>query len=76
MSVKSPISFDKELPPYNYMDKREQIVQEELDINRITCPVSNIHDPSILYTCSQAKINHIKEEKPKSLFTIHGEGDN
>lgn len=75
-SVKSPISFDKELPPYNYMDKREQIVQEELDINRITCPVSNIHDPSILYTCSQAKINHIKEEKPKSLFTIHGEGDN
>lgn len=71
--VKSPIIFDKELPPIDYMAKREQIVQEELDINRITCPVSNIYDPTILYTCSQAQINQEKDEKPKSLFNIISE---
>lgn len=54
----------------NYMEKREQIVQEELDINKIVCPIENIKDKSILYTCSQVKLDEIKEEKPVSLFTI------
>ena len=69
-NTKSPIVFDREVQPVDYMAKREQIVQEELDMNRITCPVTNIYDPSILYTCSQAKINQEKVETPKSLFTI------
>ena len=69
-NAKQAISFDREQPAYDYMSKREQIVQEELDINRIRCPVTNINDPTILYTCSQAQINQTKDDKPKSLFTI------
>lgn len=68
--LKPMVSFTKELEPIDYMKRREQIVQEELDMNKITCPVSNIYDPTILYTCSQAQINQEKEEEPKSLFTI------
>jgi hypothetical protein len=66
----SPISFTRELPPTDYMAMREKIIQEELDIKKITCPVRNISDPNILYTCSQAEINKLEKEKPKSLFTI------
>ena len=66
----SPISFTRELPPNDYMAMREKIIQEELDIKKITCPVKNILDPNILYTCSQAEINKLEKEKPKSLFTI------
>jgi hypothetical protein len=66
----SPISFTRELPPTDYMAMREKIIQEELDIKKITCPVRNISDPNILYTCSQAEINKLEKEKPKSLFKI------
>jgi hypothetical protein len=68
-NVDSPLTFNKEIP-IDYEANRERIVQEELDINRITCPIRNIHDSSILYTCSQAKLEEMKEEKPTSLFTI------
>ena len=67
--TQSPVNFTKPLE-VDYLAKREQIVQEELDINRIVCPVENIHDKSILYTCSQAILDGIKEEKPASLFTV------
>lgn len=68
-----PIEFEKEPEPINYSARREEIVQEEIDINRIICPIVNINDPSILYTCSQAIIDHENDEnekKPNSLFTI------
>ncbi len=67
--TQSPIIFSKPLE-VDYMAKREQIVQEELDINRIVCPVENIYDKSILYTCSQQILEEKKEEKIPSLFTI------
>ena len=67
--TQSPVNFTRPLE-VDYLAKREQIVQEELDINRIVCPVENIHDKSILYTCSQAILDGIKEEKPASLFTV------
>lgn len=65
----SPIVFDKE-EQIDYMAKRDKIVQEELDINRIICPIENINNPSILYTCSQAILDEEKKQKPKSIFTI------
>ena len=68
-----PIEFEKEPEPINYSARREEIVQEEIDIYRIICPIVNINDPSILYTCSQAIIDHENDEnekKPNSLFTI------
>ena len=52
------------------MAKRDKIVQEELDIQKIVCPISNINDPSILYTCSQTQLEKIEKEVPKSLFTL------
>ena len=67
--TQSPVNFTRPLE-VDYLAKREQIVQEELDINRIVCPVENIHDKTILYTCSQAILDGIKEEKPASLFTV------
>lgn len=66
----SPIIFTTPPQPVDYMAKREEIIQEELDINRIVCPVVNINDPNILYTCSQAIIDQEKNQVPKSIFTI------
>lgn len=68
----SPITFDKE-QQIDYMAKRDKIVQEELDINRIICPIENINNPAILYTCSQAILDEERKQKPKSIFTIRDE---
>lgn len=68
--VTSPVTFTRDLP-IDYMARRDQIVQEELEIRKITCPISNIKDPSILYTCSQTTLEKIENEPPlKSLFTL------
>lgn len=69
----TPITFTTPPPPPSYNGLRERIVQEELDFNRIECPVENIYDPNIVYTCSGAVINkQINEENDnrKNLFTI------
>lgn len=66
-----PVQFDHEEKAYDFMAAREKIVREELDINKIRCPVSNINDSSVLYTCSEVELNQIETEKPKSLFTIN-----
>ena len=65
------ITFDGPIPNRVFEDRRQQIVDEELDINKIKCPIVNINDPSIMYTCSAAKINTMEKEQQKSsLFTI------
>ena len=68
----SPVVFNDNSPRMNmqFYPNRDRIVQEELDINRVICPVENLKDPSITYTCSEAKLEQIQAEKPKSLFTI------
>lgn len=69
-NVENAITFDHQLPPKEYYKIRDQIVQEELEINRITCPVYNINDPNISYTYSN-RIEAKKNDEPiKSLFTI------
>lgn len=67
-----PVTFDNPPAPYEYYNLREQIVKEELELNRVTCPVENINDPSILYTCSaqQLEKNMINDQHAKSLFSI------
>lgn len=67
----NPLEFTGEIPKPSFYDIREQIVAEELDLNRITCPVFN-DDPSILYTCSEQIIEQNREEQKKqfNLFTI------
>jgi hypothetical protein len=67
-----PVTFDRNVnTDPSYMEQREKIVQEELDLNRIVCPVYNIYDPSILYTQSQQILEEESKEPTKSLFTIH-----
>lgn len=64
-----PITFTQETK-VDYMAKRDQIVQEELAIQKIVCPIENINDKSITYTHSQAVLEERKDEVPKSLFTV------
>ena len=71
--TRKPLTFDKEPEGYDYLGMREKIVQEELDINRIRCPIININDPTQLYTCSQAKINEIPQEEIKSIFSLNND---
>lgn len=71
-----PVTFTKE-EDYNekYINARDKIVQEELEINRIRCPIISSIDPeNILFTCSQAQLNKISnQEISKSLFTIRND---
>ena len=69
-SVINPIEFDAVQEPIDYYKLRDKIVQEELELHKVICPVENIYDPSILYTCSSAQIEKSNDQKPKSLFTI------
>lgn len=64
-----PVEFDRPLEGFNFEKLRDQIVQEELELNKIICPIENIYDPNVLYTCSSAQIEK-PTEQPKSLFTI------
>lgn len=77
-TIINPVSFNNQEDLYKKFEpRREQIVQEELEINKIICPLVSLVDPeNILYTCSQAQINKQNDEPiKKSLFTIHAEGE-
>lgn len=67
----APIYFSRPIDEFSqYYELREKIIKEELEINKVTCPIENLNDPNILYTCSGQQIEESKLEKPKSLFTI------
>jgi hypothetical protein len=71
-----PISFDGGNPKFEYQNFRENIVQEELEFNRIVCPISDIDNPNFLYTCSQAVLDQDKNNETKNqLFTIKEDPD-
>lgn len=65
------VSFDNPPAPHDYSKRVEEISRDILDINRIKCPVSNIYDPTIRYTCSQTILKPEPEIEHKSLFTIN-----
>lgn len=73
----APIEFTGNQPLPNLYALREQVIDEELELNRIICPIENIYDPQIRYTCSGAMIENAsvvqQPEKQKSLFTIRKE---
>lgn len=64
-----PIRFINNDNEFIKMSAREKIVQEELDINKIICPIKSVNG-DYNFTCSQQQINEIEKEKPKSLFNI------
>ena len=79
-NVTQPVSFDHIDRPEDIpiMEMRDKIVQEELDLHKIICPISSINDPTELFTCSKVNIdnNVHPSDVPKSLFTVHVEEKN
>ena len=66
-----PISFTEEPIPFRYEEFREKIVQEEIEYNKVTCPISSLVDPNYSYGTDQHMAQLITEEPiMKSLFTI------
>ena len=63
---------EKSSVSYDYKLLREKVINEDLEMNKIICPVYN-DDPNILYTHSGARLEPHKEVKMKSLFTIRKE---
>ena len=67
-----PISFDESPDsPQQYISYRDQMVQENIDYNKIYCPITDLDDPSIVYSSVQEIIDQSDNtEVEKSLFTI------
>lgn len=65
-----PIDFLQPPSKEDYYNRREIIVQEELEINKIVCPVYNLKDPNYSYTQYSADLDKEEEAEIKSLFTI------
>ena len=65
-----PATFTRPQQEFDYYNLREQIIQEELELNKIICPISNINDPNILYTCSCAKIEKEEQKPMHSIFNV------
>ena len=66
----SPIKFTEPPIPFDYYSLRNEVVEEELEINRIKCPIKNIDDPEVLYTCSAQQIEKEKDKPIHSLFNV------
>lgn len=67
-----PIIFDQAPPQGDYYQLRERVIEEELELNRIKCPIENIDDPSIQYTCSAQQVVQQDATPVKSIFNIKG----
>lgn len=67
-----PIIFDQAPPQGDYYQLRERVIEEELELNRIKCPIENIDDPSIQYTCSVQQVAQQDATPVKSIFNIKG----
>lgn len=68
----SPLEFfdESKKPVFQYQNFRDQIVDEELEIDRVTCPIYSLTDPDKTYTCSQTILEESEEDKPQSLFDL------
>lgn len=72
----NPIEFNNPPEPYEFYKLRDRIIQEELELNKIICPVEDINDPdNVLYTCSAQKIEKQDNIPTKSLFNIKSNND-
>lgn len=67
-----PIIFDQAPPQGDYYQLRERVIEEELELNRIRCPIVNMDDPSIQYTCSAQQVAQQDATPVKSIFNIKG----
>lgn len=65
-----PITFDTPPEQFDFYKLREKVVQEELELHKIICPISNINDPAIQYTTAASQVQKENKEQVKSLFNI------
>ena len=65
-----PITFDTPPEQFDFYKLREKVVQEELELHKIICPISNINDPTIQYTTAASQVQKENKEQVKSLFNI------
>ena len=66
----NPIEFTTPPVPSDLYKLRDRIVQEELELNKIVCPIEDIQDPkNVLYTYSAQRLEQ-EEDTIKSLFDI------
>lgn len=65
-----PITFDSPPNQFDFYKLREKVVQEELELHKIICPISNINDPTIQYTSAANQVQKENKEQVKSLFNI------
>ena len=71
--AKQAISFSKEPEKPDYYAIRNKIVEEDLELTKITCPVYNISDPTIVYTMCGLSLDKKEEDKSNDglpKFTI------
>ena len=76
--LKEAITVPEELKSNtDYLNNRDNIIKENLDIDNIVCPIYNIHDESIDYSSKKDSINNIQEpsEDEQSLFDIKDHPD-
>jgi hypothetical protein len=66
-----PVTFEKE-PEKDYYSLRQKVIQESLDIDRVTCPIYNTEDSTIDYSNIGKQLQKEKESEShiQSLFTI------
>lgn len=74
-NLKPAITIDPNTIP-SYMELREKVIQESLDIDRPICPIYSL-DGSVEYTMYAAQLKKEAEEnnQKKSLFTIVEDND-
>jgi hypothetical protein len=67
-----PVEFEGGEPKLDFFKLREQVTQEELDLNRVVCPISSIDNSTFSYGCSVKQIEQRFAEKSKQqpLFNI------
>ena len=73
--AKNPILFDGTEPKFEYEKFRPRIEDEELEINKVICPIVSVGDVEVNYTCYAASIADNTQPSrinstSKSLFTI------
>jgi hypothetical protein len=73
-----PINFTVPEPKKSYYELRDQIVETELELHRIICPVRDMTDPNFSYAYDGVDIDNsgtnVDSSEVMSLFNISEDG--
>lgn len=66
-----PLEFTRPEEPVDCYAARNKVIDEELHINKVICPIENIKDPSISYTSVKTPtVSSTYDSRARSLFNI------